>query len=126
MTVDLLLTPLYGPYVGAGWGTTFEDAAGILSGVILALVYLSPLKGLYEKPKVDPQTTAAVDRGRDFSFLYFDVIAGGHGNLAMPYDGWEALRWSEEYRGVSAGMYPHVKICPKRMLVASQKVCPKS
>ncbi|BCW94144.1 MAG: hypothetical protein KatS3mg007_2038 [Thermoanaerobaculum sp.] len=53
ITAGLLLTPLYGPYVDAGWGTMFEDAAVILSGVILALVYLSPLKGLYEKPKLD-------------------------------------------------------------------------
>jgi hypothetical protein len=52
MIVGLLLTPFFGPYVDAGWGTMFEDAAVIISGVILALVYFSPLKGSYEKPKI--------------------------------------------------------------------------
>jgi hypothetical protein len=47
----LLLTPFFGPYVDAGWGATFEEAAIIISGVILALVYFSPLKDLYEQPK---------------------------------------------------------------------------
>ncbi|MEK7855071.1 MAG: hypothetical protein AAB288_03200 [Acidobacteriota bacterium] len=50
--IGLLLTPFFGPYVDAGWGTTFEEAAVIVSGVILALVYFSPLKDLYEKPKI--------------------------------------------------------------------------
>ncbi len=50
--LGLLLTPFFGPYVDAGWGTAFEDAATIVSGVILALVYFSPLKSLYERPAV--------------------------------------------------------------------------
>jgi hypothetical protein len=48
----LLLQPFCGPYVDAGWGTAFEDAAMIVSGVILALIYFSPLKSLYERPAV--------------------------------------------------------------------------
>jgi len=48
----LLVTPFFGPYVDAGWGTTFDEAATIVSGVILALIYFSSLKELYEKPKV--------------------------------------------------------------------------
>jgi len=50
--LGLLLPPFFGPYVDAGWGTAFEDAATIVSGVILALVYFSPLKSLYERPAV--------------------------------------------------------------------------
>jgi hypothetical protein len=52
IVLSLLLTPFSGPYVDAGWGTAFEDAAMIVSGVILALVYFSPLKSLYERPAV--------------------------------------------------------------------------
>jgi hypothetical protein len=48
----LLLSPFFGPHVDAGWGTAFEDAAMIVSGVILALVYFSPLKSFYERPAV--------------------------------------------------------------------------
>jgi hypothetical protein len=51
IVAGLLLTPFFGPYVDAGWGRVFEDAAVIVSGVILALIYLSPLKVLYERPK---------------------------------------------------------------------------
>jgi hypothetical protein len=50
--LGLLLTPFFGPVVDAGWGTAFDYAAMIVSGVILALVYFSPLKSLYERPAV--------------------------------------------------------------------------
>ena len=53
--VGLLLTPFFGPYVDAGWGSTLEEAATIVSGVILALIYFSPLKDLYEKPAAGPK-----------------------------------------------------------------------
>lgn len=46
----LLLAPFFGPYVDAGWATAFDEAAILVSGVILALIYFSPLKDLYEKP----------------------------------------------------------------------------
>ena len=49
MGYGLVLTPFFGPYVDAGWGTILEEIAVIISGVILALVYWSPLKQLYEK-----------------------------------------------------------------------------
>ena len=48
--VGLLVAPFFGPYVDAGWGTAFDEASLIGSGVILALIYFSPLKNLYEKP----------------------------------------------------------------------------
>lgn len=57
IAAGLLVAPFFGPYVDAGWGTTFGDAAMIVSGVILALIYFSPLKDLYEKPKVAPGAT---------------------------------------------------------------------
>jgi hypothetical protein len=44
----LILMPVFGPYVESGWGTAFEDAASIISGVILALVYFSPLKRYFD------------------------------------------------------------------------------
>jgi hypothetical protein len=46
----LILVPVFGPYVESGWGTAFEDAASIVSGVILALVYFSPLKRFFDAP----------------------------------------------------------------------------
>ena len=48
----LLWTPFFGPYVDAGWGTVFEEATIIISGIILALIYFSPLKDYFDKPKV--------------------------------------------------------------------------
>ncbi|MDA1143275.1 MAG: hypothetical protein O3B01_32355 [Planctomycetota bacterium] len=51
IVAGLILTPFFGPYVDAGWGMTFVEAATIISGVVLALVYFSPLKDLYDKPK---------------------------------------------------------------------------
>lgn len=53
MIAGVLLTPVFGPFVDAGWGRAFEEAAGVVSGVILALVYFSPLKHLYEKRQID-------------------------------------------------------------------------
>jgi hypothetical protein len=50
--LGLLLAPFLGPYVDAGWGRALEDAALVVSGVILALVYFSPLKSFYERPAV--------------------------------------------------------------------------
>ncbi|GMU20107.1 MAG: hypothetical protein AMXMBFR13_02070 [Phycisphaerae bacterium] len=52
VVLGLAMTPLLGPYVDSGWATTFEEIAVIISGVILALVYYSPLRDLYEKPKI--------------------------------------------------------------------------
>ena len=46
----LFLTPFFGPYVDAGWGTALDEAAILVSGVILTLFSFSPLKDLYEKP----------------------------------------------------------------------------
>lgn len=52
IAVGLLMTPFSGPYVNTGWAATFEEAAIIVSGVILALIYVSPLKDLFDKPKI--------------------------------------------------------------------------
>ncbi len=49
IVLGLLVTPFLGPNVDTGWSRTFEEAASIVSGVILALVYFSPLKNLYER-----------------------------------------------------------------------------
>jgi putative Mn2+ efflux pump MntP len=45
------LAPFFGPYVDAGWGQLFNEVAMIISGVILALIYYSPLREFYEEPK---------------------------------------------------------------------------
>lgn len=50
--LGLAMTPFFGPYVDAGWGTTFEEASIVISGVILALIYFSPLRDFYEKSKI--------------------------------------------------------------------------
>jgi len=52
VVLGLAMTPFFGPYVDAGWGTTFEGVAMIISGAILALIYFSPLRDFYEKPKI--------------------------------------------------------------------------
>jgi hypothetical protein len=52
LILGIAMTPFFGPYVDAGLGTAFEDIAVVISGVILGLVYFSPLRELYEKPKV--------------------------------------------------------------------------
>ena len=52
IVLGVLVSPFLGPYVDAGWGRAFQDAAITVSGVILALVYFSPLKSLYETPAV--------------------------------------------------------------------------
>jgi hypothetical protein len=52
MIFGMLATPFFGPYVDAGLGAMLEDAATIMSGVILALVYFSPVKELFGGPSV--------------------------------------------------------------------------
>lgn len=44
----LALTPFYGPYLDAGWGQLFDGASMVICGVILGLIYCSPLRDLYE------------------------------------------------------------------------------
>jgi hypothetical protein len=48
---NILVTPYLGPYIEAGWSRMFFDTVVLLDGVILALVYFSPLKELYEPEK---------------------------------------------------------------------------
>jgi hypothetical protein len=50
MIFGLLATPFFGPYVDAGLGAMLESAGTIISGVILALVYFSPVKELFGGP----------------------------------------------------------------------------
>jgi hypothetical protein len=44
-------TPFAGPYVTAGWVQAIDGVSLITIGVVLALIYWSPLSDLYEKPK---------------------------------------------------------------------------
>jgi hypothetical protein len=50
IVAGFVLTPIFGPYVDAGWGRIFEDAAVVVSGVILGLVYFTPLREMYDRP----------------------------------------------------------------------------
>jgi hypothetical protein len=47
--LGLAITPFLGPQVDSGWGRPFSDAAMILNGAILALVYFSPPKEFHDK-----------------------------------------------------------------------------
>jgi preprotein translocase subunit SecG len=51
--LGLLLAPIYGPYVQTGWEVPLEDSAIVCAGVILGLIYFSPLKILFEKRQVE-------------------------------------------------------------------------
>jgi hypothetical protein len=45
-----LLLPVSGPYVASGWSQMIDELGLIVSGVILALIYWSPLKELFKRP----------------------------------------------------------------------------
>jgi len=49
--VDILLTPCWGPYVTTGWARALEAVSYIINGVVLALIYFSPLRDLFERPQ---------------------------------------------------------------------------
>ena len=55
ITVILLLLPtlLGGPHVGTGLSAMLAETVSIITGIILALIYFSPLKELYEKRQTD-------------------------------------------------------------------------
>jgi phosphoglycerol transferase MdoB-like AlkP superfamily enzyme len=46
----VLLLPAFGPDVSSGWAAMFDDLGMILSGIIIALIYWSPLRDLFERP----------------------------------------------------------------------------
>jgi hypothetical protein len=43
LVVGLTLTPALGPYVDSGWGQLFYQATFVLDGLLVALMYWSPL-----------------------------------------------------------------------------------
>ncbi len=45
---SVLLLPLSGPEVQSGWAAMFDDLGLLLSGVVLALTYWSPLRDPFE------------------------------------------------------------------------------
>ena len=49
----LAVMPFFGPYVETGLSYTLTEATSIVAGIILALIYWSPLRDLFEKPKAD-------------------------------------------------------------------------
>jgi hypothetical protein len=48
------LTPFFGPYIDAGWGQALDSAALVSSGLILALIYFSPLSQNFEVAGCQP------------------------------------------------------------------------
>ena len=61
--VGLGSTPCLGPYAGSGWERPFNDAAMVLNGVIIGLIYFSPLKQLFEKRATESYHTTIDLRG---------------------------------------------------------------
>jgi len=43
LVVGLAVTPALGPYVDSGWGQSFYQATFVLDGLLVALMYWSPL-----------------------------------------------------------------------------------
>ena len=53
--VGLAIVPFFGPYVETGLAYTLNSTVQLVSGMVLALIYYSPLKELYaRKPIVAP------------------------------------------------------------------------
>lgn len=46
-----LLTPFGGSYVTPGWAQAIDGVSSIVSGVLLAVIYFSPLRELYNRPQ---------------------------------------------------------------------------
>jgi hypothetical protein len=51
MAAGLFLMPFLGPFVDTGLSYALAEAVNIIGGIILALVYFSPLKELFERTK---------------------------------------------------------------------------
>lgn len=47
----IALSLFLGPHVSTGWVQAIDTASLTITGMVLALIYWSPLKELYEKPK---------------------------------------------------------------------------
>jgi hypothetical protein len=50
IVVATLLTPLGGPYITLGWAQALDGVSFIVTGVVLAAIYFSPLRELYDRP----------------------------------------------------------------------------
>lgn len=51
IVVAAVLMPLSGPYITSGWAEAIESVSLTVSGVVLALIYFSPLRDLYARPQ---------------------------------------------------------------------------
>lgn len=51
LVVAALLTPFDGPYITSGLAQAFGDVSLIVSGIVLAVIYFSPLRALYDRPR---------------------------------------------------------------------------
>jgi hypothetical protein len=47
--VSFLLTPFAGPYVTSGWEQAMDHASCLVAGLVLGLIYCSPLREVYDR-----------------------------------------------------------------------------
>lgn len=52
----LAILPLTGPSTSTGWGGIFDGASITISGIVLAILYFTPLKEYFEKKKAGAPT----------------------------------------------------------------------
>lgn len=51
--LGLVALPLIKPHTATGWGSLFSGAGSIVTGIILAFLYFTPLKEHFEKKKTN-------------------------------------------------------------------------
>lgn len=54
--LSLAILPMAGPSTSTGWGGIFDGASITISGIVLAILYFTPLKEYFEKKKTDVPT----------------------------------------------------------------------
>jgi hypothetical protein len=52
--LQLVTTPLFGPYCGTGWGYIFKGASFIITGIIFTIIYFTPVKEHFKKETLQP------------------------------------------------------------------------
>ena len=117
----LLLTPsLDNPHIASGWSQMFQDAEGLLSGCVLALVYCSPVRHLFRLQQSQPNTPTDITipkvqrswfRFRLWTLLVLVVIC------SIPCI-WFAVKMQQASREKNIGDKPDAQVAQKfRVLV---------
>ncbi len=53
----ILITPLFGPHIATGWTAAIESASVTVNGVLLGVIYFSPVRDYFAKPAATSATT---------------------------------------------------------------------